>query len=56
MSKWERERYKNDPEYLELLRQRDNEAQKYIYKRKKKEQKENDNSIRNCIDSNAGQR
>lgn len=54
MIKWTKERYKNDPEWLELQRQKENAANRYYYKKKKEKQK--DDNTRICPDSNPAQR
>ena len=54
MKKWTRERYKNDPEWLELLRKEEREKQRDRYRRKKEKQKNGDTRI--CSDNNTAQR
>lgn len=49
MNKWTKERYKNDPEWLEQKRQEENAANRYYYKKKKEKQKNDDTRI--CSDN-----
>lgn len=39
---WAKERYKNDKEYLEYLKQKNREECRYSYKKRKERQKDDD--------------
>lgn len=51
MTKGVKERYKNDPEWLEKRRQEENAANRHAYRKKKEKQKDGDTCLHSDSDT-----